>query len=288
MFHLMRREVIYIRSSYLYDSMMRVIRNCVRSVMSQSNAPQAACPVPPYEFRRLDVFVVDRSTPGLVRVVLGGPELKGFDPGLPASWVKAFVPGPTGNIGRAYTVRTFDRERGLLEIDVVRRRRGGALSNWIYDRLQVGGHLDIAGPRGGIEIDQKADWHLLLGDETALPAIAAVLPHIPASVKKKALVEVPFPGQSYKEDPGIELLFRGVQLSHVTSYLESAIDSLPSFVGRGRIWIAGEAALIKRLRRQCIDRWGKQGAILDVTGYWKMGHEDYRDDEAYPVPRVAG
>ena len=247
--------------------------------MSNANTSRVS-PVPPYDFRRLDVIAVDRSTRGLVRVVLGGAALDDFDPGPPASWVKVFIPGPTGNLGRAYTVRAFDTKRRLLEIDVVRRRKGGALSSWIYDSLQVGDQLDVAGPRGGIVVDSRADWHLLLGDETALPAIASILPHIPAAAAKIALVEVPFPGQAYKEDPGIAFLFRGVQLSHVTSYLESAIDALPALPGKGRVWIAGEAALVKRLRRQCIDRWGNTGTIVDAMGYWKAGHEDYKDEEA--------
>jgi NADPH-dependent ferric siderophore reductase len=240
-------------------------------------------PVPPYEHRNLNVVAMDKSISGLVRVILGGPELDGFDPGLPASWVKVFVPGPTGNVGRAYTVRAFDRRRGLLEIDVVRRRRGGALSNWIYEHLQLGDSLNIAGPRGGVEVDRSADWHLLLGDETALPAIAAILPAIPQHARAKALVEVPYPGHAYREDAGIEFLFRGLQLSHMASFLESAVESLANPQGRGHIWIAGEAALVKRLRRQCMDRWGGAGAKVDATGYWKAGHEDYRDEEAYPI-----
>jgi NADPH-dependent ferric siderophore reductase len=247
--------------------------------MSQ-NSVLPSFPVPPYAYRRLDVLSVDRSTRGLVRVVLGGAAMADFDPGPPASWVKIFIPGTTGDIGRAYTVRAYDTKRRLLEIDVVRRRAGGALSTWIYDRLKAGDQLDVAGPRGGMIVDPEADWYLLLGDETALPSIAAILPHIPDNVVKTALVEVPFPGQAYKEDPGIQLLFRGVQLSNVTSYLESAIDSLPTTQGRGRIWIAGEATLVKRLRRQCMARWGNTGTQVDAMGYWKAGHEDYKDEEA--------
>ncbi|SDG02243.1 siderophore-interacting protein [Dyella sp. 333MFSha] len=231
---------------------------------------------PPYAYRDLEVVSV-RKHRGLIRVVLGGKALADLTVPLPAAWVKVFLPGPSGDVGRAYTVRRFDPVRQLLEIDVVRRRQGGALSNWIYERLAVGDHLHVAGPRGGVEPTAQADWHLLLGDETALPAIASMVEAgLPG--RSIALVEVPFPDDAYDENPLIQFLFRGRAANDEPSYLETALDSLPTLPGRGRVWIAGEAAVVKRLKRAAVDRWGPSGVTVHAAGYWKMGQTDYKDD----------
>lgn len=240
-------------------------------------------PLPPYAFRRVQVRQVIRVNRGWVRVILGGSELKDFEPCGTACWVKLFVPGPRGNVGRAYTVRAFDADKGLLEIDVVRRRQTGAISQWIYEHLKSGDELHIAGPRGGVEIDPGVQWHLLMGDETSLPAIHCLLEALPATGRKTAVIEVPFPEANYASNKDIHYLFRGVGHSAEQSYLETAMTTLPEEAGQGWVWIGGEASLVKKLRLLANERWGPGKTTINATGYWKMGLEDYRDEEVYPL-----
>lgn len=243
----------------------------------------APFPVPPYAYMRVRVKDVVRINRGWARIILAGPELADFVPTGVACWIKAFIPGPSGNIGRAYTVRHFDADACELEIDVVRRRRTGAMSQWMYDNLRPGDHIDIAGPRGGLVIDEEAAWHVVLGDETALPAIHCILEALPAHVPRTAIVEVPFPENTYASESQIDFLIRGINDGDRPSFLESAIETIPQRVGKGRVWIAGEAGLIRSLKKHAKQVWTRPDITIEATGYWKMGEQDYRDEVAYPL-----
>lgn len=228
----------------------------------------------------LDVQSVDRSNPAFVSVTLRGALAAGVIPDGPTSWVKVFAPHLDSRTGRAYTIRRFDAARDELVVDIISRRQGGLLSDWIARDLQAGAQLGIAGPRECKAFKGNADWYLLLGDETALPAIASML-EAAQGRDVEAIVEVPFPDYTYVRSPRLRYLFRGREDNDKESYLIHAVDTIGNRPGKGEIWIAGEAGMVKALRNHCRHIWIGRGHSITATGYWKMGEQDYRDDEAF-------
>jgi NADPH-dependent ferric siderophore reductase len=165
-------------------------------------------PTPP---RLLEVQWVRQLSPNLLRVALGGPDLAGFPPDRNGAHIKVFLPrdgqsepvlprlGPDGPIWpprdqrpitRTYSVRRLDPEAGVLEVDFVLHGDEGPASAWAL-RSKPGQRIGIAGPGGPDPMLGPAQWYLLAGDITALPAIAALLETLPATARGQAFVEVP-------------------------------------------------------------------------------------------------
>ena len=149
-------------------------------------------------------------TPHMIRVVLGGEGLAGFDAGeFTDHYVKLIFPPPGAPYGhpvdpeaveaehprelwpvtRTYTVRSWDEENGELTVDVVHHGDTGIAPLWAA-ATGPGDRISMFGPGGGYAPAADADWHLLAGDESALPAIAAAVEGLPADARAVVLVEV--------------------------------------------------------------------------------------------------
>jgi hypothetical protein len=144
--------------------------------------------------RLATVLRTSRPTPHLVRVVLGGEGLAGFAPEHTDAYVKLVLP-PAGApyaapfdmdavqrehprelwpCLRTYTVRAWDPVAGELVLDVVVHGDEGLAGPWAV-AARPGDRVQLLGPGGAYAPSTDVDWHLLAGDETALPAIAASL-----------------------------------------------------------------------------------------------------------------
>jgi NADPH-dependent ferric siderophore reductase len=138
-------------------------------------------------------------TPGLVRLSLGEGDLDGFTmpeatdaylnvaiPPVDAPYdavfdparVRADFPQHTWPARRRYTVRSWDPVSRTLTVDFVVHGHHGVAGQWAAT-AEPGDVLVFEGPNGGYRPDAAADWHLLVGDESALPAVAASLATIP-------------------------------------------------------------------------------------------------------------
>lgn len=136
------------------------------------------------------VVRTQRLSASLVRVVVSGSDLAGFEPVHADSYVKLVFVDADGNPRqRAYTVRAFDPATGELTLDVVVHGDVGLAGPWAA-AAQPGDTVTLRGPGGGYTPAPDADWHLLAGDESALPAIAAALDRMPAGASGRAFVEV--------------------------------------------------------------------------------------------------
>ena len=143
--------------------------------------------------RTLDVLAVTRLTPHMIRVTLGGAELEGFASAAPDDHIKIMVPDQDGTIVRRdYTPRHYDRETGTLLLDFV-DHEGGPAAEWARS-VVPGGTLQIGGPRGSQVIGGEIRHWLLIGDETALPAIGRRVEELPAHTTVTTLVAVPAGG----------------------------------------------------------------------------------------------
>ncbi|MFC8589398.1 siderophore-interacting protein [Streptomyces sp. NPDC057217] len=242
------------------------------------------------------VVHTERITPHMVRLVLGGAGLDGFDAGeYTDHYVKLlFAPGgvtypepfdmerireefpreqwPTT---RTYTVRAWDPERRELTIDFVVHGDEGLAGPWAA-RAEAGDTVRFLGPGGGYAPGGSADWHLLAGDESALPAIAAALERLPAGARTHAFVEIADAAEEQKLEmaAGIDVtwLHRGDR--PVGEALVEAVRALDFPAGDVHAFVHGEAGFVKELRRHLrLDREVPRER-LSISGYWRLGKSD--------------
>ena len=158
--------------------------------------------------RSVQVVRCETITPQMRRIVFGGSELAGFQSDAPDDHVKLFFPNADGAFvlptmtaegprydagavpspGRDYTPRYFDPQSGELSIDFVLHGDGVA-SSWAA-LAQPGDDLKIGGPRGSFLVADDYDHYVLLGDETALPAIGRWLEAMPADMHAEVYIEI--------------------------------------------------------------------------------------------------
>ncbi|GII26371.1 siderophore-interacting protein [Planosporangium mesophilum] len=239
---------------------------------------------------------VDRITPHMVRLVLGGPGLTGFaadeytdhyiklqfpvegvtypEP-FDLERIRSELPRDQWPRTRTYTVRRWDGQRRELTIDVVHHGDEGLGGPWAA-RLQPGDEVRFAGPGGGYAPDPAADWHLLAGDESALPAIAASLERLPAAARAYAFIEVSGPEEEQKletsADVAVTWLHRGD--ARVGEALVRAVSELDFPPGRVQLFVHGEAGFVKQLRRLLYVERGVPRQGQSLSGYWRVGHDE--------------
>jgi NADPH-dependent ferric siderophore reductase len=241
----------------------------------------------------LEVRRTERLTPGMIRVVAGGDDLVNF-PDTPYTdrYVKIVFPKPgvrypepfdIGTIRaelprdqwpdtRTYTVRALDHAAGELTIDFVVHGDRGLAGPWAM-RARPGDQLILLGPGGAYLPDPEADWHLLVGDESAIPASAAAAARIPAGTPALALFEVAGP-QERQELPGPvdqRWLYRD------PARPEQLLDALRATefpAGRVHAFVHGEAGLVRTVRRHLLAERGVARSALSVSGYWRQGRTE--------------
>ena len=140
---------------------------------------------------RVTVERAEMVTPHLKRIIVDGNGLSDFRVGLAAQWLKVFVPAGDGQEvkGRAYTVRRFDPVSKQIELHFVLHGGDGPVSAWAA-RAKPGDSFEISGthPRCGFPIQDSTRRYLMFGDQTALPAIGAILEALPAHARADGIV----------------------------------------------------------------------------------------------------
>jgi NADPH-dependent ferric siderophore reductase len=218
-------------------------------------------------------------TPQMIRVVLGGPELAGFGAGaFTDHYVKLRItpPGESEPRTRTYTVRDWDGER--LTIDFVVHGHEGVAGPWAA-AAQPGDELLLLGPGGAYTPDPGADWHLMAGDSSVIPAIAASLERIPAGVPVHVLVEVAGPEEEQPLDTPGDLHLRWL---HGEDELADAVAALDFPAGDVHAFVHGEASTVRAIRRHLLVDRALPRDALSISGYWKRTRteEGWREDKA--------
>jgi len=254
--------------------------------------------------RLLQVRDVSRLTPKMVRIVVGGDELKGFVSAAHDDHVKLFfphpgqekpvlpTPGPNGPVypegverppSRDYTPRCYDGGANTLTLDFVLHDAGPATA-WAA-QARPGNFLGVGGPRGSFIVPDDFDWYLFAGDETALPAIARRLEELPPSAHAIVVAEVADADeeQHFSTRTQLELhwLHRDGAEAGDPKLLQNAVAKLRLPAGEGYAWVAAEAATAKALRKHLVEERGLSKDRVKAAAYWKRGavavHETYND-----------
>lgn len=240
-----------------------------------------------------EVLSTQQLTPSLVRVVLGGPGLAGFEaPADTDAYVNVAIPPADAPYGpvfdpdevkasvakewwparRRYTVRGW--VDGELTLDFVVHGDSGAAGPWAAT-AKPGDVLVFTGPGAGYSPDPTADWHLLIGDESALPAIARTLEALPAGAR--AVVRLVVDGPDH-EVPLTTLADADLTWVHRTvsdpAPLPAAVEAIDFPDGRVDAFVHGEADEIRTIRRHLLADRGLARGQMSCSPYWRRTMSD--------------
>lgn len=246
----------------------------------------------PMVLRTLTVQQVRELTPRMRRVTLSGPELGEFTRDgheLPAfrtlahdDHVQVFFPAPGERtavlpvqgdgvlewpdrpprpIHRDYTPRRLDPDARELDLDFVVHGAGPA-SSWA-ETARPGDELTIAGPHSSALVPAVA-WYLLAGDETALPAIARWLDEAPPATRAHVIVEVADPAERQPLPDSVRWVYgsEGGSLATAVREVEWLDDDVFA-------WAAGEAGVVRDIRRYLTRERDLPRTRMSVNGYWR-------------------
>jgi len=234
------------------------------------------------KMRILEVTRVVRITPHMVRITVHGPELAGFPSASPDDHVKVFLPTSAGEFNlptmtpdgplypqgkepspaRDYTPRQFRAESLELDLDFVIHGDGPA-STWA-EKAKVGDKVGVGGPRGSMIVPADFDHYVLVGDETALPAIGRWLEEMPEGTQVTVLAEIASAEEKQALAREVRWFVRGESPS-----LDEALATLPIPQGDTFWWVATESKRARQLRSLLVEQRGIDKDWVKTTGYWQ-------------------
>ena len=224
--------------------------------------------------RRLSFEVSEsvRMSPCMQRITLSAPELDGFryDPGQD---VMLLVSSDGRRpVRRRYTIRSLDRASLTLTLNIVRHGDGPG-ERWV-SMARPGDRIEGIGPRGKITTSPAADWHLFMGDESAMPAILAMTESLPGDADATLVIEVP--GTADEQDLLAPARTRLTWLHRLDgragdpALLTAEATEIELPPGRGQAYLLGEASVVSRLREVLASR-GLAGDQVSPKAYWGLG-----------------
>ena len=220
--------------------------------------------------RTLTVKAVETLTPHFRRITLTDDSLGDFVSASFDDHIKVFI---DDEARRDYTPRSFDNAARELVIEFALHGEGPA-AEWAA-KAAAGDTLAIGGPKGSMIVPLDYDWHLLVGDETAFPAVARRLEELPPGAKAIVILQ--------SADMADRREFRtaaNVTLTWVSTddELLAAVRALSLPAGEGYAWCAGEAACMAALRRELVDVKGHPGEAIRAAAYWKRGARGHHEN----------
>ena len=224
--------------------------------------------------RDLEVVRVEPLGPGYRSVTFGGAALAGFVSASFDDHVKFMLDADGSEpVRRDYTPRHYDADARELTIEFALHGDGPAAA-WAA-QAQPGQRVVIGGPRGSFVVPTDYAWHLLVGDDTALPAISRRLEELPAGTHAIVIVQLADPLDRRALPSAAEVALTWVDDS---AALVAAVRGLELPGGEGYAWCAGEAATMATLRRILVDEKGHDRHAIRASAYWKQGAIGHHED----------
>jgi NADPH-dependent ferric siderophore reductase len=220
---------------------------------------------------QLEVAAVQELTPRMRRVQLTSPDLDRFDYLAGQDMALTFRRGDSAPVRRRYTIRHYDRDQRLLDLDFVLHGDGPGM-RWAQ-AARPGDAIEVVGPRGKITLVRDAAWHLFAGDATAVPGALAMLEALPRDTPALALLQVDGSEerQSVDADRGPNISWHYEALSKgVAAGLSAALARADLPPGHGHAYLAGEVALVIALKSTLLSR-GWSADDISAKAYWNRG-----------------
>lgn len=277
--------------------------NSKDSALPENTTPATASSAPdkqaqrlrhPLRFRKLQVEKAERIAPHFMRITLSGAELKGFaSPGFDDHVKLVFPDAHSGEIPlptidadgkpvwpegnrptmRDYTPLQHDAANSTLVIDFAIHKAGPATA-WALN-AKAGDGLGVGGPRGSFIISPEFEWHLLMGDETAVPAINRRLAELPSTSQAIVLIEVEGDADHTELQSAASLQVHWCHRAQTTAGTSTALlDQLAQLTlptGDGYAWIACETLVARTLRSHLVEAKGIHPKRIKAAGYWRRG-----------------
>lgn len=244
------------------------------------------------KLRLLRVVRTTQVSPQLLRVTLTGDDLSDFVSASFDDHVKVFFPAPGADkpvlpeVGadgivfpegqprpamRDYTPRRYDPIARELDLEFVLHGDGPA-STWAA-QAKPGQYLGVGGPRGSFVIPAAFDWHLLIGDDTALPAIARRLEELDAGTRALVVLEVANADAQIPlaSDARVDVCWLHRHDAPEGNLLAPALQDLTLPEGEGYVWAAGEAAAMRAARQHLVNERGIDKTRIRASAYWRRG-----------------
>ena len=255
----------------------------------------------PIKMRLLTVKRITELSPSMRRITLTGPDLPEF---LSASFddhLKLILPAVQGEkpnmpvvgengmefdesrpkpVMRDYTPRRYDPDTNELDVDFVLEHAGPA-TDWASN-AEVGHYVGIGGPRGSFVIPTDFDWHLLMADEAALPALCRRLEELPSTTRAIAIIKLRNKDHKIELNPtcpaDIYWVTDAEDSKNGEEALSSTLRTLTPPEGEGFVWAAGEYSDIKALRACTTDELGIDKNRVRASSYWRVAMTDAHEN----------
>ncbi|KKZ85814.1 siderophore-interacting protein [Rhizobium phaseoli] len=225
--------------------------------------------------RSLTVESITDITPGMRRIIFTGDELADFISLAPDDHIKIFIPTPEGEERRDYTPRRYDNAERRLTIDFA-LHEAGPITQWALG-ARPGDRLEIGGPRGSAVVSASVKRWLLIGDETAMPAIGRRIEESGAGtmITTIAAVAGPLEEQAFETRADLHLRWAHRPLSQaidaaVLLRLLATVDIPPETF----VWIAAEATVTREIRTYLLTERSYPLSWIKASGYWVFGKAD--------------
>lgn len=236
------------------------------------------------DLRFRTVALADREwlSPGYVRVRLRGSDLEGFDsPGCDDHMRLFFPSGPVESVeqmraapSREYTPLAWGDD--WLDVEFAVHGDAGVGAPWAAT-APLGSSIGVGGPRGSAVLSGSPESWLLVGDETAIPAIRRFARMIPTGAPARIVIETVSAGREIDIDAPVEVewLHRGdaAEGSALIAFLDG-LTAADSVGDDPFVFIAAEQSVVKP-GRALLSRWDIDGGNAVVKGYWKRGEAEY-------------
>lgn len=260
----------------------------------------------PFRFFSLQVVRTRRLGPSLVRVTFAGTDLHAFhsdgcdqslslflphpgqsEPQVPLElgdgWWQGWreLPDDVRAVMRSYTLRALRRNPDEIDIDFVLHTPAGPASAWA-SRAAAGDRVLLLGPAVAdnrairFRPPQDTDLVVIWGDDTAVPAVSAILETLPAGTRARVWLEVHDAGDIQdlvtEADAEITWLVReGTRAEGSPMALDAVRAARLPAAAHPYVWIAGESGCVKALRRHFVGERGVDRRRVTFVGYWRQG-----------------
>ena len=245
-------------------------------------------------YRTLRVLDSHKLTPNMQRIRFTGGDLRDFPASDGSQYLKllfaedgqplspttlAALPEGQRPVMRTYTISSLDRTKGQLAMDFVLHggtRSEGPAVRWAQS-AQAGDILLVAGPGSSAPPNPDADWFLLVGDMTALPAISRHLERLPDSAQGYAILEICDDGdkQQLKTPTNVEIRWVvNPPANRRPAALRDAVAALPWRAGTPGVWAACEFDAMRLLRQFFCREQALPRQNIYISSYWRQGRSE--------------
>jgi len=243
----------------------------------------------------VEVVAVGDVSPNMVRITVAGTGLGSFPARGADHWMRIFlpqegqaepvlpisdqwwpetcaIPEPIRPIVRNYTVRRVRPADAELDLDVVRHGDNGPATRWA-GRVRVGERIGILDESKTYTPPPDPPWRLLIGDESALPAIGSIVEGLPTGCRTVAFVEIPSPTDEQNLDTASDLTVHWLPRTtaeRVGTRVLTALHEAALPDGCPYVFLAGEQRLVRNVRRHLVGHRGYSRAAICFMSYWRL------------------